>query len=178
MNPTWQKARALRLMAFDVDGILTDGHLYFSPRGDELKAFSSRDGLGMRLLARAGIQIALITGRDSPIVARRAENLGITLVQQGVDNKLAAMTRLLDSLGLGFEQAGYMGDDLIDLAVMTACGFSATVADGHALVREQADYIAEAPAGSGAVREVCELILQAQGHWQSIVASYQRNGST
>jgi len=153
--------------------VMTDGRLFFSPAGDEMKTFFSRDGLGLKMLARSGIKLAIITGRDSPIVTRRAENLGITLVMQGVEDKRSAMATLLAAEGLSFAQAGYMGDDVIDLAVMTACGFSATVPDGHALIRQQADYVAKAAAGAGAVREVCELILQAQGNWQRALAAYQ-----
>jgi 3-deoxy-D-manno-octulosonate 8-phosphate phosphatase (KDO 8-P phosphatase) len=167
------KLRGIRLMGFDIDGVMTDGRLYFSPAGDEMKAFFSRDGLGLKMLARSGVKLAIITGRDSPIVARRAENLGIELVMQGVEDKHTAMARLLAAEGLSFADAGYMGDDVIDLAVMAACAFSATVADGHALARAQADYIARAGAGAGAVREVCELILRAQGNWQHALATYR-----
>jgi len=168
-----KKAQSIRLMGFDIDGVMTDGRLYFSPAGDEMKAFFSRDGLGLKMLARSGVRLAIITGRDSPIVTRRAENLGITLVMQGVEDKRAAMAGLLESEGLDFAQAGYMGDDVVDLAVMAACGFSATVADAHALARKQADYVANAAAGTGAVREVCELILHAQGNWQRVLSAYQ-----
>jgi 3-deoxy-D-manno-octulosonate 8-phosphate phosphatase (KDO 8-P phosphatase) len=168
-----EKVRDIRLMGFDIDGVMTDGRLFFSPAGDEMKTFFSRDGLGLKMLARSGIKLAIITGRDSPIVARRAENLGIELVMQGVEDKRAAMAGLLEGEGLSFAQAGYMGDDVIDLAVMAACTFSATVPDGHPLVRQQADYVAQAAAGAGAVREVCELILQAQGNWQRALAAYQ-----
>lgn len=173
MSQYLDKARGIRLMGFDVDGVMTDGHLYFSPAGDEMKAFFSRDGLGLKMLARSGVKLAIITGRDSPIVTRRAENLGINLVMQGVENKHAAMASLLEAEGLSFAEAGYMGDDVIDLAVMAACNFSATVPDGHALARRQADYVAKASAGAGAVREVCELILQAQGNWQRALAGYK-----
>jgi 3-deoxy-D-manno-octulosonate 8-phosphate phosphatase (KDO 8-P phosphatase) len=173
MSQYLDKARGIRLMGFDIDGVMTDGHLYFSPAGDEMKAFFSRDGLGLKMLARSGVKLAIITGRDSPIVTRRAENLGIGLVMQGVENKRAAMASLLAGEGLSFAQAGYMGDDVIDLAVMAACAFSATVPDGHPLARQQADYVARASAGAGAVREVCELLLQAQGNWQRALADYQ-----
>lgn len=166
------KANYVRLMGFDIDGVMTDGRLYFSPRGDELKAFFTRDGLGLKMLAKSGIKLAIITGRSSEIVAQRAANLGIDLVLQGVENKKAAMAELLDRQGLSFADAGYMGDDVVDLGVMRACGFSATVPDGHALVRRQADYVAAAPAGGGAVREVCELILRAQGRLDGILESY------
>ncbi|HZV54691.1 MAG TPA: phenylphosphate carboxylase subunit delta [Rhodocyclaceae bacterium] len=173
MSTYMKKAQSIRLMGFDIDGVMTDGRLYFSPAGDEMKAFFSRDGLGLKMLARSGVRLAIITGRDSPIVTRRAENLGITLVMQGVEDKRAAMAGLLESEGLDFAQAGYMGDDVVDLAVMAACGFSATVADAHALARKQADYVANAAAGTGAVREVCELILHAQGNWQRVLSAYQ-----
>lgn len=166
------KARGIRLMGFDIDGVMTDGRLYFSPAGDEMKAFFSRDGLGLKMLAKSGVKLAIITGRNSPIVTKRAENLGITRVYQGIVDKRAAMADLLAREGLDFSQAGYMGDDVVDLSVMTACGFSATVPDCHALVRQQADYVTRAAAGAGAVREVCELILQTQGNWQQALAVY------
>jgi 3-deoxy-D-manno-octulosonate 8-phosphate phosphatase (KDO 8-P phosphatase) len=173
MTSLHDKARNVRLMAFDIDGVMTDGRLYFSPAGDEMKSFFSRDGLGVKMLQKTGIKIAIITGRDSPIVARRAENLGIDLVFQGVKDKRGAMASLLESEGLDFAQAGYMGDDVVDLGVMSACGFSATVPDCHGTVRQIANYVARAPAGAGAVREVCELILQAQGNWEATLAAYR-----
>lgn len=173
MSDPVARARRVRLMAFDIDGVMTDGRLYFSPAGDELKAFFSRDGLGLRMLAKSGVKLAIITGRDSPIVLRRAENLAIPLVRQGVEDKRAALAELLRDEGLDFAQAGYMGDDVVDLAVMAACAFSATVPDGHRLIRQQADYVASAAAGAGAVREVCEFLLQAQGNWDSIMAPYR-----
>ncbi|MDR2000111.1 MAG: phenylphosphate carboxylase subunit delta [Zoogloeaceae bacterium] len=176
MTSLSDKARSVRLMAFDIDGVMTDGRLYFSPSGDAMKTFFTRDGLGLKMLARSGVKLAIITGRDSPIVTQRAENLGITLVLQGIEDKRAALARLLDEQGLEFSQAGYMGDDVVDLGVMTACGFSATVPDGHDAVRAIADYVARAPAGGGAVREVCEFLLRAQGCWDSILAAYSAAG--
>jgi 3-deoxy-D-manno-octulosonate 8-phosphate phosphatase (KDO 8-P phosphatase) len=173
MNSLYDKARNVRLMAFDIDGVMTDGRLYFSPDGDEMKTFFSRDGLGLKMLARSGVKLAIITGRDSPIVTRRAENLGIDLVFQGIEDKRGAMARLLEREGLDFSQAGYMGDDVVDLGVMNACGFCATVPDCHGSVRQIADYVARAPAGAGAVREVCELLLQAQGNWDKALATYR-----
>jgi 3-deoxy-D-manno-octulosonate 8-phosphate phosphatase (KDO 8-P phosphatase) len=173
MSCAEEKARAVRLMGFDIDGVMTDGRLYFSPAGDELKTFFTRDGLGLKMLAGSGVKLAIITGRDSPIVARRAENLGIELVLQGVKDKQAAMAGMLAQQGLSFADAGYMGDDVVDLALMAACGFSATVPDGHPLVRRQADFVATAGAGAGAVREVCELILSAQGNWQKALSALQ-----
>ena len=167
-----ERARQIRLMGFDVDGVMTDGRLYFSPAGDHCKTFFSRDGLGLKLLAKSGVRLAIITGRDSPIVTQRAANLGIDLVLQGIEDKRTAMAGLLRAANLSFEQCGYMGDDLIDLPLLRACGFAATVAEGHHLVRQHAHYVAHAPAGGGAVREVCELILQAQGTWSRVMAPY------
>ena len=172
MSIAEKKARPLRLMGFDVDGVLTDGRLYFSPAGDELKAFFTRDGLGIKMLAAAGIRVGIITGRDSPIVARRGENLGLDFVLQGVSDKRAAMADLLKRTGLTFGEAGYMGDDIVDLGVMRDCAFSASVPDGHPLALRQVDYVTTAPAGAGAVREVCELILDAQGKWQEVLSSF------
>lgn len=168
----FEQAAQIRLMGFDIDGVMTDGCLYFGPEGDFCKAFFSRDGLGLKLLAKSGVKLAIITGRDSPIVTRRAANLGIGLVLQGIEDKRKAMASLLEREHLTMAQCGYMGDDLIDLPLLKACGFSATVPDGHPLVREHVAYVAQAPAGRGAVREVCELILRAQGSWERVVAPY------
>lgn len=161
---------SLQLMAFDIDGVMTDGRLWYSPRGDEMKAFFVRDGLGLKLLMEAGVQVAIITGRDSLIVSERARDLGIAHVRQGVRDKRVVMAELLAGLGLTFEQAGYMGDDIVDLTVMTACAFSATVPDGHPLVKERAHHVTEASAGAGAVREICELILKARRSWDRLVS--------
>jgi 3-deoxy-D-manno-octulosonate 8-phosphate phosphatase (KDO 8-P phosphatase) len=159
-------------MGFDVDGVLTDGSLYFTAQGDEMKAFSSSDGHGLRMLAASGITLAIITGRRSRAVELRAENLGIDLVLQGVEDKRTAMAELLKQRNLTFADAGYMGDDVVDLPLMRACGFSATVPEGHALVKHYADYLAAAAAGKGAVREVCELILKAQGRLDGLMAKW------
>lgn len=167
-----EQAAGVRLMGFDIDGVMTDGRLYFGPEGDFCKAFFSRDGLGLKLLARSGVKLAIITGRDSSIVERRAANLGIDLVLQGIEDKRAAMAELLARENLSFEQCGYMGDDVIDLPLLRVCGFSATVPDGHVLVRQHACYVARAAAGAGAVREVCEFILRAQGSWERVMAPY------
>jgi 3-deoxy-D-manno-octulosonate 8-phosphate phosphatase (KDO 8-P phosphatase) len=166
------QASKVRLMGFDIDGVMTDGHLYFGPEGDFCKAFFSRDGFGLKLLAKSGVKLAIITGRDSPIVTTRAANLGIDLVLQGIEDKRAAMAGLLADAGLDFSQAGYMGDDLIDLPLLRACGFSASVPDCHELVRRHVCHVARAPAGAGAVREVCELLLHAQGSFDRVMAPY------
>lgn len=159
-------------MAFDVDGVMTDGTLYFSSQGDEMKAFNTLDGHGLKMLAHAGIVLAIITGRRSRAVELRAENLGIELLLQGIEDKHAAMGTLLERHALTFADAGYMGDDIVDLPLLRACGFSASVPNGHALVRQHVDYLPVAAAGMGAVREVCELILLAQGKLDAALAPY------
>lgn len=167
-----QGARALRLMGFDVDGVLTDGLLYYSPAGDEMKAFSVRDGHGVKMLRNAGIEPVIITGRRSRALELRAENLGIGTVLQGVEDKRGAMDELLRARGLNWAQCGYMGDDVVDLPLLRAAGFSATVPDGHFLVKRYVHYVATQPAGRGAVREVCEWILQAQGLLDNALKAY------
>lgn len=166
------KARNVRLMGFDVDGVLTDGTLWFSSQGDEMKGFNTLDGHGLKMLADSGVILAIITGRRSRAVELRAANLGIKLLLQGVENKREAMHKLLEEHGLSFAEAGYMGDDVVDLPVLRACGFSASVPNGHALVRERVDYVATADAGRGAAREVCELILAVQGKLDAALAPY------
>ena len=171
-NDALQRASRIKLMIFDVDGVLTDGALYFNHEGEEFKVFNSLDGHGMRMLRESGVRLAIITGRKAPCVEWRMKNLRIDLLLQGVDNKLAALKGLLEELGLTPEEAGFMGDDVIDLQVMSACGFSAAPTDCHDLNREHADYIASKPGGHGAVREVCEFILAAQGKLDAALAPY------
>jgi 3-deoxy-D-manno-octulosonate 8-phosphate phosphatase (KDO 8-P phosphatase) len=159
-------------MGFDVDGVLTDGTLYFSSQGDEMKAFSSLDGHGLKMLQRAGVEVAIISGRGSRALELRAANLGIDELHMGVDDKRALLTRLARQRGIELAQAGYMGDDVVDLPVLRACGFSATVADGHHEVLARVDYVAGKGGGRGAVREVCDLIIRAQGKWDAAMAEY------
>lgn len=157
------KAAKVRLMGFDVDGVLTDGTLYFTSAGDEMKAFNSLDGHGIKLLMAAGVEVAIISGRRSEALRVRAANLGITELHMAVEDKLACLGGLLAARGLEAGAAGYMGDDVVDLAILRACGFSATPGDGHAEVRRQVDYVCRAGGGRGAVREVCELLIAARG---------------
>ncbi len=166
------KATKLKLMAFDVDGVLTDGTLFFTPDGDEIKAFSSLDGHGLKMLTEAGIEVAIITGRSSRMVELRAANLGITHLFQGVDDKRATMHLLRQQLGITAEQSGYMGDDVVDLPVLRDCGFSASVSDGHVFVHQHVDYVANKGGGRGAVRELCDFILAAQGKLDAMLDSY------
>ncbi|MFN0163343.1 MAG: KdsC family phosphatase [Burkholderiales bacterium] len=172
MSALVQRLRGLRLMAFDVDGILTDGHLIYTDTGAEAKAFDVRDGQGMTLLRDAGIKLALISARRSAIVERRARELGVHYCFLGVAAKLPAFMDLLAELQLDATAAGYMGDDLLDLPVLTHAGFAASVSAAPAAVRSRVHYIATRPGGAGAVREVCELILQSQGRLDELVAGY------
>ncbi len=162
----------LKLMAFDVDGVLTNGQLYFTASGEEIKAFCTLDGHGLKMLRDAGIIIAIISGRSSPALAHRARDLGIQHLIMGVADKHAAMESLLQQHSLTWREVGYMGDDIVDLPLLTACGFSASVVSGHTFVHQHVDYIAKQAAGFGAVREVCEHILQAQGRLKSLLQSY------
>lgn len=165
-------AARVRLMGFDVDGVLTDARLYFGPEGDALKAFCARDGHGIKLLQAAGVEVAIVTGRSSRTVEQRASNLGVRHLRQGVEDKRAALAEIAHALGTDLAHCGYMGDDVLDLPVLRACGFSATVADGHELVRRHVDYVARQPGGAGAVREVCELLLASQGLLEAALAPY------
>jgi len=167
-----ERARAVRMMIFDVDGVLTDGRLYYTDAGDELKAFSTLDGHGLRMLMDSGVATAIITGRRSGIVEHRARNLGIDHVFQGVKDKGAAVTELARSLGLAREACGFMGDDLVDLPAMRRCGFAVATSEAPDVVRERAHFVATRAAGAGAVREVCELLMRAQGTLESALAPY------
>ena len=167
-----ERARHVRLMGFDVDGVLTDGRLWYGPQGETLKAFSAHDGMGMRLLADSGIALALITSRKSEAVALRAAELRVPYVLQGSEDKHGPFAGLLAKLGLRPDEGGYMGDDLVDLPVLRRCGFACAPASAPEVVRSHAHYVASAPAGAGAVREVCEFVLRAQGKLESALAVY------
>ncbi|MFZ2855732.1 MAG: HAD family hydrolase [Rhodocyclaceae bacterium] len=170
-SPTTRASR-LRLMAFDVDGVLTDGSLYYTDEGVEIKAFNTLDGHGLKMLQQSGVTVAIITGRRARCVELRASNLGIEHLFQGVENKLEQMHALLATLDILPEEAGYMGDDVVDLPVMTALGFSATTADGHTLVGRHANFVTTRAGGRGAAREVCEFIMHAQGKLEPALAAY------
>jgi 3-deoxy-D-manno-octulosonate 8-phosphate phosphatase (KDO 8-P phosphatase) len=164
-----RKAAQVRLLALDVDGVLTDGRLYFGARGESLKAFDVRDGLGIRLLLDAGIEVAIITGRSSPIVAARARELGIARVLQGQRDKHAALQRLLRAARVSAGACAYMGDDWPDLPVLAAVGLATTVADAPDEVKRCAHWIAPSPGGRGAVRELAMLLLRAQGRFDALL---------
>jgi len=166
------RARAIRLLLLDVDGVLTDGRLYYGAHGDALKAFHIHDGLGLKMLRATGVEVAIVTGRTSRAVELRAENLGIPHVFQGVGDKLVVFELLLKRLTLPSEAAGAIGDDLPDLPVLRRCGLAACVPEAPALVRSHAHYISEKPGGAGAVRELCELVMAAQGTLEAGMQEY------
>jgi len=167
------RARRVRLVIFDVDGVLTDGRLWYGPGGDELKAFHAFDGHGVKLLLMAGLRTAILSGRESSAVELRAQELGIEHVVQGADDKRAAFERLLKRVKLRREAVAYMGDDVVDLPVLTRCGFACVPHEAPEPVRHCAHYIASARAGHGAAREVCEFILEAQGKLGRVLARFR-----
>jgi 3-deoxy-D-manno-octulosonate 8-phosphate phosphatase (KDO 8-P phosphatase) len=172
MQDTMERARALRLIAFDVDGVMTDGALYLGDDGQEYKAFNSLDGHGLKMLASTGVTLAIVTGRTSRVVALRAANLGIEHVYQGCHDKRATLAELLARLDVPAHQAAFMGDDVVDLPAMSHCGMGFTVPGAPALVRERAHYVTHQAGGRGAVREVCEIVMRAQDTYTAALAPY------
>jgi 3-deoxy-D-manno-octulosonate 8-phosphate phosphatase (KDO 8-P phosphatase) len=172
LKKTLGRARSVQLMIFDVDGVLTDGTLLYGAAGEELKAFSAHDGHGLKMLAESGVACALLSGRRSAAVALRAKELGIAEVQQGIEDKLEFFQQMITRHGLNAAQAGYMGDELVDLPVLTRCGFACAPREAPAAVRRRVHYVARAAAGRGAVREVCELVMRAQGKLEPALRKY------
>ena len=166
------RVKSIRLIAFDVDGILTDGGLYLSDSGEEFKRFNSLDGHGLKMLKASGVELAIITGRTSRCVELRAHNLGIRHLYQGVADKLGAMKTLLAKLNLPPDAAAFMGDDVIDLPAMRHVGLSISVPDAPQIVRDRAHYVTQRDGGQGAVREVCEMLMSAQGTLEGQLAPY------
>jgi len=169
-----ERARRIRLMLFDVDGVLTDGQLWYGPMGVEVKAFHGFDGHGLKMLAESGVQTGILTGRSSGAVGSRAKELEITHVIQGAQDKRAEWQKLLSRLSLAPEDTGYMGDDLVDLPVLTRCGFACAPREAPEDLRQRVHYIPSAAAGFGAVREVCEMLMRAQGTLGGMLEKYLR----
>ena len=165
-------AQGVRIAFFDVDGVLTDGGLYFSEQGETLKRFHILDGLGLKLLQRAGITPAVITGRDSKALRTRLEALGIAHVHYGTEDKRPAAERTLHELGLQWSQAAAIGDDWPDLPLLRACAFAAAPANAHAEVKAAAHYVTRAAGGHGAAREFCDLLLHASGRYAGLLEGY------
>lgn len=166
------KIKQLKLLILDVDGVLTDGRLFFDDNGREYKCFHARDGHGIKLLRQSGVEVAVISGRKSESVAIRMKSLGVEYVYQGHEDKRAAFAELLKSLNLRPEQVAHVGDDVLDLPIMLQAGFAIAVFDGHFAVKQRADWCTQNPGGLGAVREVCDLIMQVQGSFDAMLQAY------
>lgn len=166
------KAACVRLMIFDVDGVLTDGSLHYGPDGEVIKTFNVLDGHGIKLLQQSGVATAIISARQSGIVARRASDLGISHVYQGVHDKRAAFGQLLQKANIDEQACGFIGDDVIDLPILSRVGFAASVPNGHPEVRARVHYVTQAAGGRGAARELCDFILRAQGNYEAALAPY------
>lgn len=167
-----EKAKKLKLLILDVDGVLTDGKLFFDNQGNEYKSFHARDGHGIKLLRQTGVEVAVISGRKSDSVTLRMKNLGIEHVYQGYENKRAAFNEIIEKIGITPEQAAHVGDDLLDLPIMIRVGLAIAVYDANFAVKQRADWCTTLPGGHGAVREVCDFIMQAQGRFDEIVNAY------
>ncbi|SQF95630.1 3-deoxy-manno-octulosonate-8-phosphatase [Paucimonas lemoignei] len=167
-----QRGKNIKLAIFDVDGVLTDGRLYFLEDGSEFKTFNTLDGQGIKMLIASGVTTAIISGRKTPVVERRAKNLGIEHLYQGREDKLVVLDELLAKLGLSYEQVAYLGDDLPDLPVIRRVALGMAVANAASFVRQHAHGITQARGGEGAAREFCEMIMSAQGSLEAAHAAY------
>ncbi len=167
-----ERFRQLKLLILDVDGVLTDGHLFFDHEGGEYKSFHAQDGHGIKLLQKTGVEVAVISGRKSQSVALRMQSLGIAHVYQGHENKIAAFKEILKKMNITARQSAHVGDDLLDLPLMKRAGIGIAVQDANFAVKDHADCITAKRGGCGAVREVCDFIMQAQGSFDSILQGY------
>jgi len=173
MNPELQtRAARIKLLLLDVDGVLTDGRLFFGNQGEEFKSFSTLDGQGIKTLQKTGVQVGIITGRTSNLVARRAADLGITILVQGREDKWEALQEILQEHPMELENIAFMGDDWPDLTVMTRVGLAFTVANAHFSVAERAHWQTKERGGEGAVRAACDLLMQAQGTFNAALSHY------
>ncbi len=172
MQSVVEKAKKLKLLILDVDGVLTDGKLFFDNEGNEYKSFHAQDGHGIKLLRQTGVEVAVISGRKSKSVELRMKNLGIEHVYQGHENKIAAFNEIIEKIGITPEQAAHVGDDVIDLPIMIRAGLAIAVSDANFAVKQRADWCTTLPGGQGAVREVCDFIMQAQGSYDQILNAY------
>ncbi|KGK43101.1 HAD family hydrolase [Nitrincola sp. A-D6] len=168
-----QRLQSIRLAVFDVDGVLTDGSLYFLPDGQEVKAFNTLDGLGLKLLQKAGIKTAIITGRSSSQVSMRAKALGVNWLIQGREDKLAALEEIWQESGDSAATTAYIGDDLPDLAAIITVAFGVSVPNGHPVVCKEADWCTSRRGGTGAAREFCEVLLSAQGKLSGLIEEFR-----
>jgi len=162
----------VKLLLLDVDGVLTDGRIIYGSQGLEMKAFDVKDGHGLKLVQRAGIEVGIITGRESDIVIRRAEELGVAYLYQGAKDKLVPYLEVLEISGLRDDEVAYVGDDLVDLPILRRVGFSATVSDALDEVKARVDFVSRLPGGRGAVREICDYLLRESGRWDNVTSRY------
>jgi 3-deoxy-D-manno-octulosonate 8-phosphate phosphatase (KDO 8-P phosphatase) len=167
-----EKLKKIKMLVLDVDGVMTDGRIIMDSDGREMKNFNVRDGHGLVMIQRHGIQVAILTGRTSTVVEHRARDLKITEVYQGALNKKEVFDRILQKNNLTAEAIAYMGDDIVDIPVLKMVGFSVAVADAVDLVKKTVDYITVNSGGQGAVREICEMLLMSQGYWNEVAARY------
>lgn len=167
-----EKAKKVRLFLVDVDGVLTDGGIVYDGGGREIKRFHVRDGHGIKMLQRAGVEVGIITGRTSDAVTVRARELGISLVRQGAWDKLDVWREILAEKGFSPTETAYVGDDIVDVPLMRQVGFAAAVADAESYVREAADYVSARAGGQGAVREIIEFVLRSSGAWEKVASKY------
>lgn len=171
------KAARVRLLLLDVDGVLTDGGIILDGEGRELKRFHVRDGHGIKMLQRAGLEAGIITGRTSAVVEVRARELGMSIVRQGAADKVASWKEIIGARGIRPEETAYVGDDIVDVPLMRLVGFAAAVADAEEYVIEAADFVSSRPGGRGAVREVIEFVLRSGGSWERIASRYFPGGA-
>jgi 3-deoxy-D-manno-octulosonate 8-phosphate phosphatase (KDO 8-P phosphatase) len=168
-----ERAAKVKLLLLDVDGVLTDGRIIMDHKGREIKAFNVRDGHGLRLLKEAGIEVAILTGRSSPVVQKRADDLGILWVRQGIHDKVGAYQEIARKMGITDDEACFIGDDLVDIPLLKRVGIPIVVADGAPEAKRFARYVTQSSGGKGAVREVCDLLLQAHGTWEAVLRRYE-----
>ena len=172
-NSIKEKLKGIKLLILDVDGVMTDGRIIMDNEGKEIKNFNVRDGHGLKLLQRYGIKVAILTGRESKVVEHRAKDLDIKDVYQKVFNKKDVFEKIMKNHKLSPDEAAFIGDDIVDIPVLRRVGFSVAVADAADVVKKSVDYVARNSGGRGAVREICEMILKAQGKWPEIAAKYE-----
>lgn len=171
-NACLNKAKAIKLLLLDVDGVLTDGSITYTEQGEEIKSFNARDGFGINILRKSGVEVGIITARTSKALTRRAKDLSLTRVYQGVRYKVQIFKQLIEELGLNGNEVAYMGDDWLDLPILQRVGLAAAVADAALEVRQMVDYVAERSGGQGAVREICDMIIEAQGKRDELLTEY------
>jgi 3-deoxy-D-manno-octulosonate 8-phosphate phosphatase (KDO 8-P phosphatase) len=172
MPETVKELGRVKLLLLDVDGVLTDGHIVYNDDGSEIKVFNAKDGLGLRLLMDAGIQVGIVTGRSSGALVHRCKNLGIPLIFDGVQDKSKILVRVMAQENVSAEEIAFMGDDLPDLSIMKQVGLPIAVKDAHEIVVQNSKIVTSAKGGAGAVREICEAILKAKGLWEKTISRY------